>query len=78
MLNIGTSKQFQESARRTYERVACSASLKRDQCVLPGLVYSPTLLVLGGAGGPQALLTGFEGCPLAFPPLAAEGGTERI
>ena len=46
---------------------------------------STTLLVLGGAGGPQALLPGFEedpawgaGNPLAFPPPAAEGGTERI
>ncbi|MFL5590980.1 MAG: hypothetical protein ACJ797_22020 [Ktedonobacteraceae bacterium] len=47
--------------------------------------FSTTLLVLGGAGGPQALLPGFEGDPawgagnpLAFPPPAAEGGTERI
>ena len=50
-----------------------------------GQCFSPTLLVLGGVGGPQALLPEFEGDPawgagnpLVFPPPAAEGGTERI
>ena len=53
-----------------------------------GQCFSPTLLVLGGAGGPQALLPGFEGDPawgqvipssfLLPPPKAAQKESNKV
>ena len=44
---------------------------------LQTVTFNTASLVLGGTGGPQALLSGFEEGPLVFPPPAAEGGSER-